>query len=261
MSDTHLAEIAEKINNMVDMLLLGQSVDCVILGYQKKQLYVLLARWKGTSIWCLPGGFILKSEDIEDAARRVLRERIGLQDNIFLRQFYTFGPGQRRRDLHPISYMGNLQELISQDARDFLAARFITTGYYALIDINHSKPQADLFSDECTWCSLNDLPNLMLDHEEILNRALRQIRIELNYLPFGEALLPEKFTLGELRGLYESILGRPLDRGNFQRKMLRLGHLVRHDKKQSGAAHRAPYLYSFDKQSYEQLRDKGIGYL
>ena len=92
-------------------------------------------------------------------------------------------------------------------------------------------------------------------------QALEQLRIRINYLPIGIALLPEKFTMKEFQTLYESILHKDLDRGNFQKKMLKLGILDRGEKKLSGKAHKAPYLYTFNKERYDELLQKGIGYM
>ena len=94
-----------------------------------------------------------------------------------------------------------------------------------------------------------------------MDKALEQVRNQINYLPIGISLLPEKFTMKEYQLLYEEILQRKLDRANFQKKMLKLGFLDRHEKKLSGGAHKAPYLYAFNDERYNELLEKGIGYL
>ncbi len=80
-------------------------------------------------------------------------------------------------------------------------------------------------------------------------------------MPVGISLLPAKFTMKEFQALYEQILDKSLDRGNFQKKMLKLGFLDRHEKQLTGGAHKAPYLYSFNKSRYNDLVEKGIGYI
>src|SRR5688500_6257267 len=72
------------------------SIDCVIFGFHDNQLKVLLLQWKESKKWCLPGGFIIKNEHIDNAAVRILQSRTGL-NNIYLKQFYTFGDPQRER--------------------------------------------------------------------------------------------------------------------------------------------------------------------
>ena len=110
------------------------------------------------------------------------------------------------------------------------------------------------------WVSLSELPVLILDHKEILNKALEHLRIRLNYLPIGRSLLAPEFTMADLQKLYEAILGKKLERSNFQRKILKLGMLVRGEKQMAGGAHKAPYLYSIDNERYEELLKEGIGF-
>src|SRR5687767_1268069 len=77
------------------------SIDCVIFGFHDNQLKVLLLQWKETRRWCLPGGFILKNEHIDEAAVRILKDRTSL-DNIYLHQFHTFGDPRRERGKHGV---------------------------------------------------------------------------------------------------------------------------------------------------------------
>ena len=100
-------------------------------------------------------------------------------------------------------------------------------------------------TEKCEWISVNHLPTLVFDHSLIVEKALQTIRSELNYLPIGNELLPEKCTMSQLQKLHECVLGTQLDRGNFQRKILKQGLLKRHEKQMTGGAHKAPYLYSF----------------
>lgn len=253
-------KLGQQIHDFQKAILPGLSVDCVVLGFQRNKLHVLLLKWKFKDAWSLPGGFIRTDEHLDQAAFRVLKDRTGL-DDVFLRQFHTFGDMNRR----PAGGLTDqIRDMLPASDRPFVAwleQRFITTGYFALIDIAKARTTPDQFSESCNWLPIDQIPQLIQDHNEILNVALDQIRNQLNYLPFGNALLPPQFTLGELRNLYESILGKSLDRGNFQRKMLRIGHLVRMEKKKAGTAHRAPYLYQFDQEVYQDLVQKGIGYL
>ena len=111
-------------------------------------------------------------------------------------------------------------------------------------------------SESIDWYGIHELPDLIYDHREMVEEAIRYVRNQINYLPIGMTLLPEKFTMKELQNLYESILEKKLDRGNFQRKMLKLGIFKRHEKQLDGGAHKAPYLYSFDEEKYQDLLDK-----
>ncbi|MEP6617620.1 MAG: NUDIX domain-containing protein, partial [Ginsengibacter sp.] len=70
------------------------SIDCVIFGFHQNELKILLLQPRYAAEWALPGGFITRQEDIDDAAHRVLTERTGLK-KIYLQQFHTFGsPGR-----------------------------------------------------------------------------------------------------------------------------------------------------------------------
>jgi len=238
----------------------GQSIDCVIIGYDQQELHILVLKWKNTDKWSLPGGFIHKNEDMDKSALRILEDRTGIKFS-FLDQFYTFGNKNRRdiNELHlEMEVMGiDTFGIIGQ----WLKQRFITTGYLALVDLKKCHPKPDFLSDLCEWKSLSTLPKLIFDHNQIVKKALEHIRIQINYLPIGMSLLPSKFTMKELQKLYESVIHRKLDRGNFQKKILKLRILIRLEKQLTGGAHKAPYLYKFDEIKYEQLLKKGIGFM
>ncbi len=251
-------------SQLVDNCLPGNSIDCVILGYDEQQLKILLLKWKHEDMWCLPGGFIRKDEDMNQAAQRILEMRTGLK-SVFLNQFYTFASAKRSKlntevQLTRMDHI--LKGLHGVDDRfiDWIKERFITTGYFALVDIRKTSPHPDVLSEKCEWKTISSLPELMMDHNEIIVKALEHLRIQLNYLPIGMSLLPQKFTMRDLQKLYEAFLNTPLERSNFQRKMLKLGIFVRHEKHLTGAANKAPYLYSFDIPKYNELLEKGIGF-
>ncbi len=251
-------------NHVVDECLPGKSIDCVILGFEEQQLKVLLLKWKYEDIWCLPGGFIRKDEDMDQAAARILEMRTGL-NSVYLNQFYTFG-SEKRSKLNEEAQLTRmrhvLEELHGKNEKfiTWITQRFITTGYFALVDIRKTDPHPDMLSERCAWKSLSNLTGLMMDHKEIIKKAMEHLRIQLNYLPIGMSLLPQKFTMQDLQKLYEAILKKPLERSNFQRKMLKLGFFIRHEKQLTGAANKAPYLYSFDADKYETLIKSGIGF-
>ena len=124
--------------------------------------------------------------------------------------------------------------------------RHISIGYYALIDYTLSSTFPDAFSEKCEWFDVHNLPKeIAFDHREIIEKGMEFLRINLDYKIYGSNLLPEKFTMKELQNLYECILGEPLRRNNFQRKMLSLDFLERLEKKFDGSANKAPYYYKF----------------
>jgi ADP-ribose pyrophosphatase YjhB (NUDIX family) len=231
----------------------GLSVDCVIFGFHDNQLKVLLLRMKNAVRWSLPGGFVLKEENVDDAASRILQSRTGLE-NIFLRQFYLFG--DMARNDKALSREVLRQRGIEATENHWFVQRFVSVGYYALVNFRTAVPRADEISDACAWWDLADVHDLIIDHNQILSKALETLRQQLNYQPIGYNLLPERFTMPELQRLYETILGKRLDRRNFQRKMLGYGILKRLEERKSGVAHKAPYLYMFNTEKYQSaLRD------
>jgi hypothetical protein len=227
------------------------SIDCVVFGFHEGLMKVLILKIKGGEEWYLPGGFIQKEERIETAAIRILQERTGL-GNIFLQQFHVFGDPERSKE-----HFETYKDLLPA-SQNWFANRFLTIGYYALVDFCVVTPTPDQFSDACDWYDLYDLPELKLDHAIILKTALDTLRLHLNYQPIGYNLMPKEFTMPELQKLYETILDKKLDRRNFQRRMLGFGILNRLDQQRKGGAHKAPYLYSFDLESYTAALTEGF---
>jgi 8-oxo-dGTP diphosphatase len=216
--------------------------DSVIFGFSGSGLMVLIMEYHNTSLFALPGGFVDRDEDLDEAVRRGLHERTGLA-NIYLEQFYTFGSVKRYQpDIMRRILAANAH---SANAGHWLLDRFISVGYYALIDHRSVTPTPDALSDSCTWYPLENLPELMLDHREMVLKAVQTLRENIDRKMLTVNLLPEQFTMQELQKVYESILGIPLRRTSFQRKMLAMDVLIRHEKRFSGKAHKAPYLYSF----------------
>jgi len=217
--------------------------DSVIFGFSGEKLKILITRYHNTGLYALPGGFVQLHENLNDAVRRGLKERTGL-DNIYLEQFYTFGNVARYKP----EIMQTILEANGHSTEKYawMLDRFLSVAYYALINYNDVVPTPDALSDSCDWYDMDELPNLMLDHAEIVAKALQTLRENLDRKLVGMNLLPSRFTLGELQKVYEAILGEKLHRGTFQRKMLSLDILKRHEKQYSGAAHKAPFLYSFE---------------
>jgi len=216
--------------------------DSVIFGFSGTQLKILIMEYHNTNIFALPGGFVLKNEHLNDAVRRGLKERTGL-DNIHLEQFYTFGDANRN-NAEPMRTI-LVKNGLSPEKYHWLLERFISVAYYALINYKDVVPQPDALSDSCRWYPVNALPPLMMDHALIVEKALQTLRDNLDRKLARGNLLPPKFTMKELQQAYEAILGTSLLRTTFQRRMLSLNLLEQHEKQYSGGAHKAPYLYSF----------------
>ncbi len=224
------------------------SVDTVIFGFNGDQLKALLLKMKFNQQWFLPGGYMKKEENLESAAIRILRERTQL-DKIFLQEFAVFSEFNR-------------SEKAFEDFPDDLwhKQRFISVGYYALVNHKDVSPIGDELSESCDWIFLDELKNynITMDHKKIIEKALNTLREQISYKPIGLNLLPEKFTLPELQKLYEAILGRTLNRGNFYRKIKNIGILKKLDEQRKGGAHKSPDLYTFDTENYFKALESGI---
>ncbi len=226
------------------------SIDCVIFGYQARELKVLISKFnfKG-NFYGLPSGFILHTEGVDEAACRILRERTGIE-NIYLEQFKIFGEANRSNKEVFEYLLEDEQERkkiaeISDNELQWFRNRFISFGYYALVDINKVTPQKTDIDKTMSWYSIHELPRLIMDHREMITTALDAMRLSLdkNIIVFN--LLPEVFTMKEVQDLYETIFEQTYARNNFQKKILELNVLERLEKKYTGAQNKAPYLYRF----------------
>ena len=241
MASLHPKEIS-KIDNVLNSpspAVDGISIDCVIFGFKKGSLEVLLvqhASGESEGNWGLLGGWMKRDESADDAAHRILYELTTL-DNIYLEQLKAFTNPKRVLD-----------------------RRIITIGYYTLVNQEDYDVKASLAVKEARWCRINEIPDLIFDHNEILNFSLLQLQNRVRQAPIGFNLLPEKFTLLQLMQLYEEILGIELEKSNFRRKILHMKLLVALDEKQQDVSHRAAKLYKFDPDIYKKLTEKGFNF-
>lgn len=209
----------EKISHL-DYFNIAISVDCVIFGYDEKELKVLMIKSdleEFAGLYSLLGDLIEPDEDLEAASYRILKERTGM-DDVYLEQVQAFGSVER----HP-------------------SGRVITIAYYSLIDIKHHKLQ--LSHNELNWYPVNDIKNLAFDHKLILDTCLNRLRLQVMEHPVIFNLLPEKFSLRQLQELYQAILGVELDRRNFRKKITIKDWLVDVDEMENDVPHRPGKLY------------------
>lgn len=211
------------------------TTDCVIFGFDGVKLNVLLIErgiepFKGK--WAFPGGFIKMDESADDGARRELYEETGL-NTVYIKQFHTFSSPER-------------------DPRE----RVITIAYYALVKIEEVKGGDDAAKAE--WFPVDNMPPLAFDHKDIFIEALGVLRRQIYFEPIGFELLPEKFTMTQLQHLYEAILEVKFDRRNFYNKMRKLELLTELDERVPLKNKVEAYLYKFNKEKYDELKEKGF---
>jgi ADP-ribose pyrophosphatase YjhB (NUDIX family) len=197
------------------------SVDCVILGYQEEEIKLLIyprsfEPYKGK--WSLLGGFVRENESADDAAARILKQTTGLEQ-IFLEQVSAFSDPSRDPE-----------------------ARVISIAYYALIRIDLHDEQR-VKENGAFWVPVRKLPNLIFDHREMYEKALVKLQQKASYSLCGSELLPEKFTLIQLRKLYEAIFQREFDPGNFRKKILSLGILEKLSMKDASESKKGAFYY------------------
>lgn len=217
----------------------GLSVDCVVFGYHESKLKVLLIKRGAAPFegqWALPGDLVYPNENIDVAARRVLRDLTGI-NNLYMEQTRIYG----RVDRHP-------------------AGRVITSGYYSLIDIEKHDPHASAWAQGVYWVDFENIPTLAFDHNEILEDAVKVLRDRVRHRPVGFELLPRKFTLGQLQSLYEALLNETYDKANFRKRILSMNLLHSLKENQKDVPHRPARLYSFDKMRYDELIAKGFSF-
>jgi 8-oxo-dGTP diphosphatase len=209
----------EKISHQ-EYFNIAVSVDCVIFGYEEKQLKVLLIKSdlkEFEGLWSLLGDLVTPNEDLENASYRVLQERTGLRD-VYLEQVHTFGNINR----HP-------------------SGRVITTAYYSLVNIKSHRLQ--LTHNELHWHNLADIDSMAFDHKVIVDTCLQRLQEKVLEHPVIFNLLPEKFSLRELQDLYQAILGQELDRRNFRKRITLKNWLVDLNQMEEDVPHRPGKLY------------------
>lgn len=200
------------------------TVDLCIFTVSERQLKALLVKraeepYQG--YWSLPGGFLKTGESLDVAAQRILAEKAPVHD-VYMEQLYTFGSPQR-------------------DPR----SRVITIAYIALIPWqNLPKPETAKISDS-SWSSVDSLPMLAFDHNQILEVAVRRLRAKVSYSNIVHGLMPLQFSLSELQNMYECIINDRLDKRNFRKRMLSTGLLQQTGNKFKAGAHRPAMLYQF----------------
>ena len=219
------------------------TVDVVVFGLDMQgapELSVLLIKRGSRSgafdgCWALPGGFVGEHEDLDDAAFRELREETHAEPT-YVEQLATFGtPGRDPR------------------------GHVISVAYMALTRTDAVTIEGDDDAEEAAWFPITEVEQMTLafDHGDIVRTATRRLRSKLQWQPIGIDLLPEAFAIDDLQRVYETVLGRQLNRRNFYRKVMSYGVLESAESIRTGGRGRPPRLWRFDRSAYELLVEEG----
>jgi hypothetical protein len=212
------------------------ALDCIIFGFEDGELKLLLLKRKfepAKGEWSLMGGFLEKTESLDEGARRILHQLTGLRD-IYMEQLYTYGDVER-------------------DSGE----RTISVAYYALIKINENDRKL-AEAHGAHWVSINNVPRLIFDHNQMVEKALSTLRSKIVRKPIGFELLPEKFTLPQLQALYEAINQEQLDKRNFRKRILEIGLLEKLDEKDKESSKKGAFYYKFNNEKYLHYTEKGL---
>ena len=206
------------------------AVDCIIFGFDAGQLKVLLQKRPfepRQGEWSLMGGFVKRDEDVDEAAKRVLFQLTGLHD-IYMQQVGAFGS-------------------VNRDSGD----RVVSVAYFALVEVSDVNDELT-HQNSAYWESINEMPPLLFDHRDMVERALNCLRALLHSQPVGFRLLPPLFTLSQLQQLYEAILGKQLDKRNFRKRINEMNFIEKTDLIDKLSSKRGAALYQFNQKAYEQ---------
>lgn len=194
--------------------------------------------------WSLPGTLVQRGESLEDAAYRILAEKIRVR-NLYLEQLYTFGGPDRD----------------PREAPDSYGMRYLSVSYFALVRFAEAELIADGVNG-IAWYPLEQVPKLAFDHNQILEYGHRRLRNKLEYSPVAFEVLPELFTLSDLYQLYTTVLGENFsDYSNFRSRLLKLGFLSDTGVKVSRGAGRPASLYRFDAEAFAPFKDKPLVFI
>jgi 8-oxo-dGTP diphosphatase len=209
------------------------SVDCVIFGYNEKELSVLQIECNmppHEAKMSLIGDLVKSYETVDEAANRILEKITGLSD-LYLEQVQTFSDPNR----HPLG-------------------RVISVAYYSLIKTDKYE-LIDKEHKHLRWVPITSTEEMAFDHQQIMNLCYNRLKKRLRERPVGFSLLPKKFTLIQLQRLYEIILGIKLDKRNFRRKLKATGLLKDLGEVQQDVSHRPAKLYTFDYERYAEMEN------
>ncbi len=211
----------------------GVTVDVTIFTLEEDVLKLLLIKRNNEPFKdspALPGGFVREGETVPDTARRVLKEKAGV-DRVYVEQLYTF-------------------DELGRDPR----GQIISVSYFALVPREKVLVQKTVRTEDPHFVPVKNLPTLAFDHTHIVDYAIERLRDKILYTNIVYSLLPKLFTLSQLQKTYETILGKTIDKRNFRKKFVQLDLIESSGTKTSGTRQRPALLYRFKDTSPKKLK-------
>ena len=193
--------IREELNSCIPQL----SINCVIFRFDGEALQVAVVQQVHADMWTIPGGFVRQTEDIDLAAKELIK---------------------------------------------WISQRFVTIGYYSIVGQEQIGLETGPFFKEVKWINVLESDHLAMDHPQLVSEALLTLRSELQSRPLITNFMPEIFTIPELQKLFEAILGRPVDRGNFRQRILKSKILIKIGQSKEKTGSRPPILYKLNEKKY-----------
>ena len=206
------------------------AVDCIIFGFDKGELRVLMGRRKmdpGRGEWSLYGGFVGEDESVDDAARRVLYGLTWLR-GLYMKQVGVFGN-------------------VNRDPGE----RVVSVAYYSMINVaDYAPAQQEMHG--VAWVNIDELPNMFSDHRKMIKKARRIMRETISHEPISFNLLPELFTLAQLQSVYEAVCGEAVDKRNFRKRIKDMDFIEKTEHIDKLTSKRGAYLYRFNEKAYNE---------
>lgn len=211
------------------------AADCIIFGFKDKELHVLLTRRPVEPMageWSLMGGFVAEDESLEDAAKKVLFDYTQ-QKGIYMEQVNAYGE-------------------VDRDT----GGRVISVAFYALVRLEEFDTSLAQ-SFDARWINIKELPQLVFDHNKMVEDALTLLRFKVSMQPIIFKFFDEKFTLPALQDLYEAIYQRQVDKRNFRKKLSSMNILDKLDIKETESSKRGAFYHRFNKEKYNEFLASG----
>ncbi len=203
----------------------GIHVIASIFTIEKGKLKILLVKRKNNPYqghWALTGGALYNDEDLEDGLNREIYEKTGLE-HIEVKLANVFG----KKNRSPVM-------------------RMVAVTYIGIIDASKVEiAKSTLKTSNAEWFSIDEVPQLAYDHNEIITDAIKKLKEEILKTNLLKVFFPSGFTLPELQKVYESILEKKLDRRNFRKKILNMDMIIPTDEEKIFAGKKKAKIYKF----------------